>query len=72
MNTNQLILMTFIYGVWGMFSWEGLKEFLIYSPAVIAGSALGFLAFAKASNHFYRQKVSLMLLSAAATLWWRG
>ncbi|MBU1276350.1 MAG: sulfite exporter TauE/SafE family protein [Proteobacteria bacterium] len=68
----QFILMAFVYGAGGMFSWEGLRGSLIYSPAVIAGSALGFWAFAKASNRLYRQVVSLMLMATAIVLWWRA
>ena len=37
----------------------------------VAGSALGFWAFAKASNRLYRHVVGVMLLIAAVMLWWR-
>ncbi len=68
----QFILIAFVYGLGGMFSWHGLRDSLLYSPVVAVGSALGFWAFAKASSHLYRHVVSLMLLAAAVTLWWRA
>jgi len=68
----QFILMTVVYGIGGMFSWEVFKGTLIYSPAVVAGSALGFWAFAKASNRLYRYVVFIMLLVTAVALWWRA
>lgn len=68
----QFVLIALVYAMGGMFSWEGLRDSLIYSPAVIAGSALGFWAFAKASNHLYRHVVFAMLLITAVALWWRA
>lgn len=68
----QFILMAFVYLATGMFSWEGLRSTLIFSPAVVVGSVLGFWAFRKASNRVYRQVVATMLLLAAVLLWWRA
>lgn len=68
----QFTLIAFFYAFAGMFSWEGLKTTLIFSPVVVAGSALGFWAFAKASNRLYRQVVALMLLATAVVLWGRA
>lgn len=68
----QFVIIAFFYGYAGMFSWEGLKTTLLFSPAVAAGSALGFWAFAHASNRLYRRVVSLMLLATAVVLWWRA
>ena len=68
----QFIVMSVVYALGGMFPWEVLKGSLLQCPAVIAGSALGFWAFAKASNRLYRYVVLVMLLAAAVSLWWRG
>ncbi|MEW5911590.1 MAG: sulfite exporter TauE/SafE family protein [Thermodesulfobacteriota bacterium] len=70
--TIQFILIGFIYGAAGMFTWPGLKTSLIYSPVVALGSLAGFWAFGKASTTLYRQVVAVMLLLAAAMLWWRA
>lgn len=67
----QFVLIGLFYGYAGMFSWQGLQTTLIFSPAVALGSALGFWAFAHASNWLYRRVVSLMLLATAVVLWWR-
>ncbi len=68
----QFILIGFVYGAAGMFSWEGFKATLVYSPAVVLGSVAGFWAFGRASNRLYRQVIAVMLLLAAAVLWLRA
>ncbi|MGA8571783.1 MAG: sulfite exporter TauE/SafE family protein [Desulfobaccales bacterium] len=68
----QYILIAFLYVVGGMFNWEMLGDTLIFSPAVAAGSALGFWAFTKASNLLYRKVLAVMLLVTAMLLWWRA
>ncbi|MCB2228006.1 MAG: sulfite exporter TauE/SafE family protein [Desulfarculaceae bacterium] len=68
----QFILIAFFYAYAGMFSWQGLRTTLWFTPAVIAGSALGFWAFAHASNLLYRRVVAIMLLATAVVLWWRA
>jgi uncharacterized protein len=70
--TIQFILIGFVYGATGMFSWAGLKATLVFSPAVVLGSAAGFWAFGKASNRLYRQVIAVILLLAAVVLWWRA
>lgn len=70
--TIQFVLIGFVYGAAGMFSWQGLRTSLIFSPAVALGSLAGFWAFGKASPQLYCQVVALMLLLAAALLWWRA
>jgi uncharacterized membrane protein YfcA len=67
----QLVPITIVYAAGGMFSWEVFKGTLAYSPAVAAGSTMGFWAFAKASNRLYRYVVLVMLLFTAVALWWR-
>lgn len=68
----QFTLLGLVYIYTGLFSWEGLKTSLIFSPAVVLGSAAGFWAFGKASNRLYRQVIAVMLLLAAVVLWWRA
>ncbi|RJX35289.1 MAG: sulfite exporter TauE/SafE family protein [Desulfarculus sp.] len=70
--TIQFILMGFVYGATGMFTWPGLKTSLLFSPVVALGSLAGFWAFGKASTRLYRQVVAVMLLLASAVLWWRA
>jgi uncharacterized membrane protein YfcA len=68
----QFTFLTFVYIYVGLFTWEGLKTSLLFSPAVLAGTVAGFWTFGKASNRVYRQIVSVMLLLTAAVLWWRN
>jgi len=68
----QLTLLTFVYLYTGLFTWEGIKTSLLFSPVVVAGSAAGFWAFSRASNRLYRRVVAVMLVATAIVLWWRA
>lgn len=67
----QFVLLALVYGAAGMFTWPLLKTTLIFSPAAAAGAAVGFWAFARASNRLYLRVVAGLLLLAALLLWRR-
>ena len=58
-----------LYGVGGLFSLHGFKLSLYYSPAVLAGAALGAWAFNRLGREWFRRIVLLLLLAAAVALW---
>lgn len=68
----QFVFVALIYAYNGMFTLELFKTTALYTPVVALGSWAGFWIFSKASNRTYRMVVQLMLLAAAAILWWRA
>lgn len=68
----QFMIISVIYSMTGLITWESLKTSIPFTPVVIAGSALGFYAFRRASARIYQKIVDWMLLATSLALWWRG
>ncbi len=58
-----------LLGAGGLFSFHWLKMSVYFSPAVIAGVALGAWAFRRANKVWFRRVVYGMLTAAAVLLW---
>lgn len=70
--TAQLGLMAIVYASTGVLTLDYLHTSLLFTPVVIFGTVLGFWAFGRTSNRFYRRAVDTMLLATALLLWIRS
>jgi uncharacterized membrane protein YfcA len=68
----QFFIIAVIYTLTGLISLDSLKTSIPFTPAVVAGSALGFYGFRRASSRSYQKVVDWMLLATSMALWWRG